>query len=83
MQSSIVVELSGVALTLVPVVVALTSIIKAFILDSRFYPVISIGLGMALSILVLPSSIAVSVVSGLIIGLTASGAYSGVKSMVS
>lgn len=81
MEQSIV-QLSGVALTLVPVVVALTSIIKAFITDTRYSPIISLVLGIAGALALLPGAVGVAIVTGIVIGLTASGLYSGAKSVV-
>lgn len=70
------------ALTLVPVVVALTSIIKAFITDTRYSPIISLVLGIAGALALLPGAVGVAIVTGIVIGLTASGLYSGAKSVV-
>lgn len=81
MEQSII-ELSGVALTLVPVVVALTSIIKAWVTDTRFAPVVSIILGIAGALLLIPGTLGTSIVTGIVIGITASGVYSGAKSIV-
>ena len=81
MEQSIV-ELSGMGLTLVPVVVALTSIIKAWVSDNRLAPVVSIVLGVAGSVFLIPAELTTSIITGIIIGLTASGAYSGAKTVV-
>lgn len=77
------IQLSGVALVLVPIVVALTSITKTFIQDSRFYPVVALVLGVVGALVLIPGSIAVSSVTGIVIGLTAAGVYSGAKAVTS
>ena len=64
----------GVALTtgLVEVVKRATSVAK------RFLPLISVGIGVGLSIVGLGITLS-SVLTGLVIGLTSSGLFSGVK----
>lgn len=69
---------------LTPVVIGLVEIIKRWADNSRIAPVVSIALGIGLYWLVLPSVGASEfVIGGIIIGLMASGLYSGGKAVVS
>lgn len=73
----------------IPLVVALTQVVKPFIPDDKFYPIVSIVWGILLNIALvfaIPSDAAstvnpylVSVILGVSTGLAGSGLYSGVK----
>lgn len=74
--------LSSSALALVPVVMALTSLSKMYI-DSKWAPLVSLGIGIIGAFLVPSVAWQGTVLTGIVMGLTASGVYSGAKSMVS
>lgn len=69
-----------VMLALVPVVVGITEVIKPFTGDSRYSPLIAIGLGI-LGVFLLPheTTTGMSVLGGIVVGLTSSGLYSGTQ----
>jgi hypothetical protein len=65
----------------VPLVIALVSILKNWVSDTRLYPVFAIVLGIILNVFIAwgtGTSIPSSVLMGLIAGLMAAGIYSGV-----
>lgn len=76
-------ELASLLAPFVPVVLALVEWFKLFVKESRFYPFISMGLGVLFGLLVItahamPTSYAewvTAVIAGLLLGLTASGLY--------
>lgn len=68
--------LDPAALALVPAVVGLVEIAKQAGLPSRFAPLASIALGVGLSAL-LGSSWQASIAQGIVVGLAASGLWSG------
>lgn len=80
MDASIV-SLSAVSLALVPVVMALTQVVKAFVLDARWSPIVSLVLGVAAAFFVPAASLQLTVLQGVLIGLTASGLFSGIKTV--
>lgn len=82
MENSIV-ELSGLALALVPVVVALTSIAKTFVENTRWIPLIAICFGILGALIVLPGTFATALLTGVVVGLTSIGAFSGIRATVS
>lgn len=76
--------LSQEAMFLIPLVIALVEIIKQLGVPSRFAPLVSIALGVGGAFL-LPGAletVQMTVLSGLVIALTASGLYSGSKAVV-
>lgn len=80
------VELSVIGLGLVPVALGIVAAIRMFIsndtLSSRYAPLISIAVGLALAWLVPDTAVAGSVIlGGVMIGLAASGLYSGAKAL--
>lgn len=75
-------NISGAAIGLIPLVVALTSLFKLYA-PARFAPLAAVGFGIAGSILVVTGGVAAIVITGLVIGLTASGLYSGAKATFS
>lgn len=81
MDASLV-TLSVVGLALVPVVLGLTQIVKSFVKDSRWYPVISIVLGVVLAFVAPAATIALTLLQGVLIGLAASGLFSGAKTIL-
>lgn len=72
--------LTGVDLALVPVVIGVVAAIRqtGFVAD-RFAPLASIAVGMVASLLFPASTIGLTVLAGIVIGLSASGLYSGTK----
>ncbi len=71
------------SLALVPVIVGLVQAIKmANYFADRYFPLISIGLGIGLSFIFPSISIGFTILVGIVIGLMASGLYSGVKTTV-
>lgn len=77
-----VIELSGIGVTLVPIVMALTSLVKVGFpsLEGRWSPMVALAIGMALSFLVDGAVFMDStVLGGIVVGLMASGLYSGAK----
>ena len=75
-------DISPAILGLVPIVMALTSLIKNYI-GSRWAPLVALGLSLVGAFLFPAATLAVTVISGVVVGLTAAGLYSGVKATVS
>jgi len=75
-----IIELSPVVYFLVPVVIGLTELTKPF-LDSKYSPLASLVFGLAGAVLFPAPTLGVTIISGIVIGLTASGLYSGVKAV--
>jgi len=75
------VTLTPAMIALVAIIVGITQIVKAFVSDSRFYPVISLVLGVAVSFLVPQATVAMTVLAGLVMGLSAAGLYSTGKTL--
>lgn len=68
---------------LIAIVVGLIQAIQlAFKLPSRFKPILSLALGIGLAFLGVEGSVSNIIFSGIIIGLSASGLYSGAKAVV-
>lgn len=76
-----IVNLTPAALGLVPLCIALTELVKIYV-DSRWAPIASLALGIAGSFLIPAPTLALTVLQGLVVGLSASGLYSGGKSVV-
>lgn len=74
-----VAQLSGAALALVPVVMALTQAVKVYLVDSRWAFAVSLVLGIGASFLVPGATIAATVLQGILIGLSASGLFTGAR----
>ncbi len=72
------------SIALVPVVLAVTQVVKSFLTDTRYIPVVSIVLGVAASFATPHVTDAFfTAVQGILIGLSASGLFSGVKTTFS
>lgn len=68
---------------LVPVTIAITAVIKLYI-DSKYAPLVAMAVGIALSGVVPNVNADGSLLlGGIVVGLTAAGVYSGVKSLMS
>lgn len=69
---------------LTPIVIGLVEVVKRWADNSKIAPVLSIIFGIALYWLVVPHvAVGEFVIGGIIIGLMASGLYSGGKSLIS
>lgn len=68
-------------LMLIPLTVGLVEVVKSLGIPDRFAPLASIFLGIGLSFFVMPSLPTV-ILGGIVIGLTASGLYSGTRALV-
>jgi hypothetical protein len=73
--------LPALAMTLIPIVMALVSLVKIYI-DSKWSPLFALAFGISGAILIPDISLSETIIDGLVIGLTASGLYSGVRSVV-
>lgn len=71
-------EISPTILGLVPLVMGLTAVAKTYV-DNRYAPLISLALGIGGAFLFPALTVGLTIVSGIVVGLTASGLYSGVK----
>lgn len=74
------IQISPQALALVPIVMALTSLLKMYV-DAKWSPLFSLFFGIAGAFVFPAATAGVTILAGLIIGLTASGLYSGVKTV--
>jgi len=70
--------LSPLSLTSVPIIVGVVSVLKTIGLPSKWAPLISLILGLGVAVLV-ETTLPVRILGGLLIGLSASGLYSGAK----
>lgn len=74
-------EVSAAFLALIPLTVGLVSVAKSYI-NPHYGALWALGIGLALSIIVTDVSWGETIISGLVVGLSAMGGYSGAKSMV-
>lgn len=72
------IQVSPVLLASVPIVIGVVSVFKGVGLPSKWAPIISLVLGLGVSFLVGGPLLTV-ILAGLIVGLSASGLYSGSK----
>lgn len=72
------VSLSPISLALIPVVIGLVSVAKSYV-SSKWAPLISLVLGIGTAFFVPAATVGLTVLQGILIGLAASGLYSGVK----
>jgi len=75
------ISLSAEALALVPIVMALTALAKNY-MKSKWAPLMALVLGVAGMFLIPQATMAMTILSGIVVGLTASGLYSGGKTMI-
>lgn len=75
-------QLSGAALALVPVVMAITQGIKVYLVDSKWAFISSLVVGVALSFLVPAPSVTATILQGVLMGLSASAVFTGVRATV-
>jgi hypothetical protein len=76
------VSLSAVSVAMIPVVLGLVSVVKMYV-DSKWAPLASLALGVAAAFFVPAATIGLTVLQGVLVGLAASGLYSGVKASAS
>jgi hypothetical protein len=74
-------ELTSQTAGIVPIVMGLVSTLKYCGLPTQYAPIVSLVLGVALCMLVMPVS-SPAILQGLVVGLLASGLYSTVKTTV-
>lgn len=72
-------QIEQLLIILVPMVTGLVAVVKELGLPSRFAPIASIAIGIGISMLQLGNHSLGSVFVGILVGLSASGLYSGVK----
>ncbi|MHB8084342.1 MAG: hypothetical protein ACYDHZ_00755 [Dehalococcoidia bacterium] len=68
----------------VPLIIALVQLAKLWIKDTRFYPFIAVLVGILLNLFIgdmIVAPISLSVLAGIIAGLTAAGLYSGTTTL--
>jgi hypothetical protein len=76
-------EISTQFLVLVPVVLGVVQVAKISGLDSRYSPALSLVLGVLGTYLVGHLGASQDIIQGLVVGLTASGLFSGAKTTIS
>jgi di/tricarboxylate transporter len=64
---------------LIPLIVGLVELVKQLGLPSRYAALVAVALGVGAGFLLTPSDPAQAVVVGIMLGLSASGLYSGTK----
>jgi hypothetical protein len=69
----------AVQTALVPIIVGIVEALKTAGLPSKYAPVVSLMLGVLATVSVFGNSIVWEVMNGLLVGLSASGLYSGIK----
>ncbi len=72
-------EIYGVAI--IPLIVGLVQLVKKLGLPSRFAALLSVVLGVGAGFVMHPGNVSQAVIVGLMIGLSASGLYSGGKAL--
>lgn len=75
------IEISPAIVALVPIIIGLTSVAKLY-LDSKWAPLIALALGIGGAFFIPASTVAITILSGIVVGLTASGLYAGTKAVV-
>ena len=71
--------LDFVGLAAIPFIVGLVELVKPFIADKRFYPIVAVTIGVILNLIVawqLDTGYVLAVLLGALVGLAASGLYS-------
>lgn len=76
------IQVSPAIIALIPVVIGLTALAKLYI-DSKWAPLTALALGVAGAFLFPAVTVPVTILSGIIVGLSASGLYSGAKALSS
>ncbi|MGI6357172.1 MAG: hypothetical protein ACOX2K_00500 [Bacillota bacterium] len=73
-------EFNGVAL--VPLIIGLVEVAKRVGLSTKLSPLLSLLLGLGAGFLLYGSNLSQAIITGAMIGLSASGLYSGAKAVV-
>lgn len=81
MDFDAVFRLSPVFAALIPLNIALVQVFKAY-LGEYWAPLLSVALGLILAVIATDTTITQTILAGLVVGTSAAGFYSGVKSMV-
>lgn len=74
-------DFSPLAIAAIPVALGLVQVIKQLGIPSKYAPATSIGIGIILMVLVPSLTWQATIVQGIIVGLSASGLWSGSKSV--
>jgi hypothetical protein len=76
-------EFQAYDVALIPLVIAIVEIFSRAGVPSKYLPIFSIVLGLLLGVFyVAPGNLSQAIISGVVIGLSAVGTYSGVKNTV-
>lgn len=81
MDFDVAFRLSPVFAALIPLNIALVQVFKLYVGD-YYAPLLSVALGLVLAVIATDTTLMQTVLAGLVVGLAASGSYSGFKSMV-
>lgn len=73
-------ELSTLQLGLIPVIVGVVEVVKSVGLSAKYASLVSLALGIV-TVGVMDSFTATSIIAGLVVGLSASGLYSGTRAV--
>lgn len=65
-----------------PVILTLVSLCKTYVSNPKYYPVLSVVFGLALSVVFSGLALPYAILLGVLAGASASGFYSGVKAVV-
>lgn len=72
------------SLVMLPIIMAISEMIKGFGFPKKFIPLVNIALGLVVGFFAIEAdSIVTSVITGLVLGLSASGLYSSSKNVIS
>ena len=66
---------------LVPITLGVTEVVKGIGLPSRYAPLVSLGVGIVLGVATTPENRLKGILTGMAVGLSASGLYSGTKAL--
>lgn len=76
-------EFTSYDIAIIPIVVALVEVISRLGVPSKFLPLCAIVIGIAAGVFfIAPESMPQAILSGIVVGLSAVGMYSGVKNTV-
>ncbi|MFD1444341.1 hypothetical protein [Thermoactinomyces vulgaris] len=67
---------------LIPIILGVCEVLKQLGLPNRWAPLASLALGVVAGVFFLPGNILEGVLQGLVLGLSASGLYSGPKNLI-
>ena len=75
-------EISTQFIILVPIVVGFVQVLKVSGVPSRWAPLLSVVLGVLGATVLIGGALRADILQGLMVGLTASGVFSGVKALL-